>query len=346
MEYIREKVWKQPGFCIFHTFNVTDQPQGRSISHTSYHSVQSYFFELIHKRFHADPVIAQEHHSFFPTFMGDVHQLFCQLRYLSSLERLEILEFLRRYTVGIIHIALIDDIFRPERIADFLLELFQNIRADRCRISIPIHIFFPCQFIKHKRELMEKCGISNHINMRIIRDIFTKTIQRILMGFGLAHIESDLLFKICPSISHCIVHMHRIPHNICKKADGIIVKCYRLMDRDVSSLSIVIPLRYRNHFSSCTVNDFPPSGDIIMIVDLQHIRVQMIHQMNRQFTVHSRIKWCHDIHLLDFVRICLCPLIILSSRIICRINLRIYTSQFFGIISPIAIPDCVCPPAL
>ena len=70
----------------------------------------------------------------------------------------------------------------------------------------------------------------------------------------------------------------------------------------------------------------------------------MVHQMDRQFAPHRRIKRGHDIHLLDLIRVRFCPFIILSCRVICRIDFCIYFFQFFRIIRPIAVTDGVSSP--
>ena len=83
-----------------------------------------------------------------------------------------------------------------------------------------------------------------------------------------------------------------------------------------------------------------------MVVHLKHIRIQMIHKMHGQFTVYSRIKGRHDVHLLDLVRICLGPCIVLPCRIIRRIYFCIHVFQFFRIVCSVAVTDRISPPSL
>ncbi len=123
MERIREEIRQETPFRVFNPFNITDQPKGGPIAHTSDHRVQPDTVEFIHKRLHANPVIPKEHHRFFPALMGDIHHLFRQFRNFPSLEILEITELFRRHTVGIIHISLVNDILRTERVSHFPLEL-------------------------------------------------------------------------------------------------------------------------------------------------------------------------------------------------------------------------------
>ena len=62
--------------------------------------------------------------------MDNVYHLFGKLRHFPSLECLEILEFFRRNAVGVVHVALVDDVFRAEGITHLFFKLFQHIGAD------------------------------------------------------------------------------------------------------------------------------------------------------------------------------------------------------------------------
>ena len=268
MESIREKIRKKTSLGIFNPGNITDQTKRRSISHGTYHSIQTYGLKLIHKRLHADPVIAEEHHSFFSILMHDIHKLFCKLRNFSSLECGKIHEFLGRNPVRVIHVPLINDKFRAELITYFLFKLLQNIRTYRCRITIPVYIFFSRQLIKNQCELMEKCSKTNHIHIRMALQEFSQTFFGILFSLRLTDIKCDLFFHTLPVIRHRIIHMNRIPHNISQKTYRIIMKSLRRFDGHITGLLTVTPLCHRNHFSCRTVNDFPPSLDIIMRIYL------------------------------------------------------------------------------
>ena len=268
MEGIREEIRKETSLGIFDTRNITDQTKRRSISHGTYHSIQTYGLKLIHKRLHADPVIAKEHHSFFSILMHDIHKLFCKLRNFSSLECGKIHEFLGRNPVRVIHVPLINDKFRTELITYFLFKLLQNIRTYRCRITIPVYIFLSCQLVKDQCELMEKCRETNHIHIRMALQEFSQTFLGVFFCLRLTDIKCDLFFHTLPVISHRIIHMNRIPHNISQKTYRIIMKSLRRFDGHITGLLTVTPLCHRNHFSCRTVDNFPPSLDIIMRIYL------------------------------------------------------------------------------
>ena len=120
---------------------------------------------------------------------------------------------------------------------------------------------------------MEKCGVADHINMGIVLNKFPQPLHGKLFCLRLAHVKGDLLFKVCPSVCHGIVHMYRIPHDVCQEADRIVVEFFCSMNSHISGLFAVIPLVCRHHFSGGTVNDFPPACDVVMGIYLQHIRI-------------------------------------------------------------------------
>ena len=89
---------------------------------------------------------------------------------------------------------------------------------------------------------MEKRSIAQHIYMRIIFDEFPQAFHGIFMCLRLAHVECDLLFKICPAVCHCIVHMYRVPHDVCEEAHCIIMEFLCVCYRHIPALRVIAPL--------------------------------------------------------------------------------------------------------
>src|SRR5699024_11175688 len=112
-----------------------------------------------------------------------------QLCHFTALERLKIAKLLAGNTILVVIIALVNDIFRSERIAHFLLKLLEDIRRNRSRISIPVYILFPLEFIKQQGELMEEGGVSDDIDVRVLFNKLAQALHGIRMGLGLAHIK-------------------------------------------------------------------------------------------------------------------------------------------------------------
>ena len=168
---------------------------------------------------------------------------------------------------------------------------------------------------------MEKSSKSYDIYILMCVQKSAQTLHRICSCFRLTHIKCDLWFHILPFIYYCIVHMYRIPHNICQETYRIFMKWLCSSEYYITCFFDIAPLSCRHCFSGGSIHNFPPSVNIVSRIYCQHIRIQMIHQMNLQFIRCSCMERCHDIHLLDFLRICLCPDIILTGCIISCIYL-------------------------
>ena len=324
MECIREKVGQKSSFCITYSGNIRDQPQGGTVAHRTYHRIHARPAKLVHKGFRADPVISQEHHRFLSQFMCQINHLPHQSRNFTALESHKIFIFPAGFSVLIIVIPLIDDIFRPEPIACLFLEFFQNIRRYRSGIAVPVHIFFPFQFIKDQRKLMEKCRVANHIHVGILLHKPAQTLQCISMCLGLAHIKGDLMFHVLPVIDHRIVHMHGIPYQIRQKTHRIFMKRHRLLQDHAALFIIILPFIRGKRHSGTSVHNLPPALFIITGIDHQKFLADPCHQRYLQSPFLRQMKSGHNITLLYFIGICLCPLIVLSGRIIGRIDLCLH----------------------
>ena len=77
---------------------------------------------------------------------------------------------------------------------------------------------------------MEKGGVADHIHIGMILNKLPQTLFGMFSGFWLTHIKCQLVFKIFPVIGDCIVHMYRIPDQICQKTYRIIVVSCRLFN--------------------------------------------------------------------------------------------------------------------
>ena len=54
-----------------------------------------------------------------------------------------------RDTVLVIVIALIDYVFGTELVPDFLFKLVEDIRGDRCGVTVPVNEFLACEFVEN-----------------------------------------------------------------------------------------------------------------------------------------------------------------------------------------------------
>ncbi len=99
--------------------------------------------------------------------MHNIYQLFCQLTDFNLLKLYKIPEFPGRHPENGVVVSLIHNKLRPELITRPFFKLLQNIRTDTGAVSEPLHKLFPLLIIKSKGKLMEKCGKTHHIHMRI-----------------------------------------------------------------------------------------------------------------------------------------------------------------------------------
>ena len=212
--------------------------------------------------------------------MGEIHDLLHKRRHLTALKCHKILILPAGFPVLIIIIPLVDDILRSERIPGFLFKLFQYIRGNRCGIPVPVHIFFPFQFIKDQGKLMKKCSITNHIHIRVFFHKPAQTRKRMGMGFGLTHVKGDLMFHPLPVIDHRIVHMNRIPDQISEEAHRIFMPGHRLFQDHTAVFLLILPLLHRHRCSETSVHHFPPAFPVIPGINHQKFVADPFHQRN------------------------------------------------------------------
>ena len=131
MESIREKVRQKPALGIFNSLNIADKSESLTVAHASDYGIQADSFKIIHIRLNTYPVVTQKHHGFLTVLMYYIHHFLCKLCHFSSLEINKIKVFLTRYSVGIVHISLIYNIFRSESVSHFFFKQVQYIRTYR-----------------------------------------------------------------------------------------------------------------------------------------------------------------------------------------------------------------------
>ena len=225
-------------------------------------------------------MITEEHHRFFAFLMGNVYHLFCKFCNFTALESLEIFELFGWDTILIVEISLINDIFRTEFVANFFFKLIQNVWTYAGGISVPVNVFFPCKFIKHQRKLMEKCRITDNIYMWICLAELPQTLHTEFMCLWLTHIKCNLMLHVFPVVDNGIVHVHRIPHNVSQKTYGIIMERYCRINGHIPCLLRIRPVITAYYFTCSTVDNFPPTTNVIIAVYFQHFRINTGHQMN------------------------------------------------------------------
>ena len=193
---------------------------------------------------------------------------------------------------------------------------------------------------------MEKGGVSNYIHIRMCGTIIAKTLHGIFMSLRLSHIKRNLMFKVFPIVSDCIVHMYRIPDNISQKADGIFMERDSIVNDHAPLFLIIFPEIYGHNLPRRTVNNLPPSFSVISGIDHHQFFGNTLHKRNHQLRLHCGIKSSHHIALLYLIRVCFCPLIILPRGIISSIYFCPGLNQFFRELCTITVTDGISSPAV
>ena len=115
---------------------------------------------------------------------------------------------------------------------------------------------------------------------------------------------------------------------------------------DYTALILVIfPVINRHNFSSRTVNDFPPPFYVISGIDHHQVFRNAFHKWNLQIRLYCGIKSSHHIALLYFVRVCFCPLVILSGSIIGCIYFCPSLDQILRELGAVAVTNSIGSPA-
>ena len=126
---------------------------------------------------------------------------------------------------------------------------------------------------------MEKCCKSYNVNILMGVKKFAKPFKRMCSCFRLTNVKCYLRLNV-PFIYHRIIHMYRIPHNVSKKTNRIFMERSTVINSNVAAFLVIIPRSRCNYFTRSSVNNLPPSCDIVTVIYFKHIRIKIIHKMN------------------------------------------------------------------
>ena len=321
MEGIGEEVGQESSLGVFDTGDVGNQAQGAAVADTADDGIDAGFLKFRHERLTADPMVAQEHHGFLAVFVDDVGHFFHQTGHLTALECLKILVLLARHAVLVVVVALIDDELRAEFVADFLLKLLQNIGRNGRRVAVPIHVLLAAQLVEHQREQVEERGKAYHIDIGVAFEILAQTAQGVGVGLGLAHIERDLVLDILPVIDDGVVHVDGVPNQVRQKTDRVLMVGCRGGNDNTLAFGVILPCGGIQRLARRAVHDLPPAGNIVMVVDFHQFTADARHQGDGQRTAFSGVERRHNVALLGFVGVGLCPCVVLTGSVIGGVNL-------------------------
>ena len=346
MKGIGEKVGEKTALGICYAGDIGDEPQGGAVADAAHYRVQANGLKFGEERLGADPVIAQEHHSFLALFMGDIHHLAGQLGHLPALKGLKVQKFPGGDPVLVVVVPLIDDVLGAEGVADLALEPLQDVRGNGGGVAVPVHIFFPPELIEDQCELVEEGGIADHIHIGVVVDEFPEPLHGICVGLGLADVKGDLVLEIRPAIGDGVVHVDGVPDEVGQKAHRILMERSRAVQYHLCRSRIITPVGGGHHRSGGAVHHLPPALDIVPGIGFHELRAHALHQGNGEGAFPGGVKAGHDIALLYLVGVLLCPCIILPGGVVGGVDLGVHPLESVGVIGAVAVPDGVGAPAL
>ena len=346
VEGIGEEVGQESSLGVLDAGDVGNQAQRAAVADTADNGIHAGLLKFRHKRFTANPVVAQEHHGLFAVFMHDVGHFFHQTGNLATLEGLEVLVFLGRHAVLIVVVALIDDEFRAELIADLFLKLFENIGADRGGVAVPVHVLLAAQLVKDQCKQVEERCESDNIDVGVALEILAQTAHCVGVGLGLAHIERNLVLDILPVIDDRVVHVHGIPDQVRQKADRVLVVSGGGVDDNALGCCVIMPRSGIQRLACRAVDDLPPAGNVVVVVDLHQLAADARHQGDGQRTVRSGIERGHNVALLRLIGVCLGPGVVLAGGVVGGVDLGSGVLQLLREFGAVAVADGIRAPAL
>ena len=346
VEGIGEEVGQEAALGVLDAGNVGNQAQGAAVADTADNGIHAGLLELGHERLAADPVVAQEHHGLFAVGVDDVGHFLHQTGDLAALERLEVLVLLGGHAVLVVVVALINDKLRAEFVADFLFKLFQNIGRNGGRIAVPVHILLAAQLVKHQREQVEEGRKAHDIDIGVAFEILAQAAHCVGVGLGLAYIERNLMFDILPVIDDGVVHMDGIPDQVRQKADRVLVVGGGCVDDNALGCCVIMPRGGIQRLARRAVDDFPPAGNVVVVVDLHQLAADARHQGDGQRTVRSGVERGHNVALLGLIGVGLGPDVVLAGGVIGGVNFGAGVLQLLRELGAVAVADGIRAPAL
>ena len=94
------------------------------------------------------------------------------------------------------------------------------------------------------------------------------------------------------------------------------------------------------------VDDFPPAGNVVAVVDLHQLAADARHQGDGQRTVRSGIERGHNVALLRFIGVRLGPGVVLAGGVVGGVDLGAGVLQLLREFGAVAVADGIRAPAL
>ena len=193
---------------------------------------------------------------------------------------------------------------------------------------------------------MEEGRKAHNVDIGVAFEILAQAAHCVGVGLGLAHIERNLVLDILPVIDDRVVHVDGVPNQVCQKADRVLVVSGGGVDDNALGCCVIMPRSGIQRLARRAVDDFPPAGNVIVVVDLHQLAADARHQGDGQRTVRSGIERGHNVALLRFIGVCLSPSVVLAGGVVGGVDLGSGVLQLLREFGAIAVADGIRAPAL
>ena len=140
--------------------------------------------------------------------------------------------------------------------------------------------------------------------------------------------------------------MDGVPNQVCQKADRVLVVGGGCVDDNALGCCVIMPRSGIQRLARRAVDDFPPAGDVVVVVDLHQLAADARHQGDGQRTVRSGIERGHNVALLRFIGVCLSPGVVLAGGVVGGVDLGAGVLQLLRELGAVAVADGIRAPAL
>ena len=165
------------------------------------------------------------------------------------------------------------------------------------------------------------------------------------MGLGLAHIERDLMLHALPIVDDRVVHVDGVPDQVGQEADRVLVVGGGGVDDNALGCCVIMPRSGIQRLARRAVDDFPPAGNIVVVVDLHQLAADARHQGDGQCAVLGGVERGHDVALLGLIGVRLRPGVVLAGGVIGGVDLGSGVLQLLRELSAVAVADGIRAPA-
>ena len=139
--------------------------------------------------------------------VGEVYQFFC-LSGNESLDEIHILAVgFGGHAEGGVVIAVVHDIFRPQRVTILLLEFFQRLDRYGSAIAEPVYELFLPVGAEYQRKVIEEGGEPHAIGIRVVDQPLLQVVFGKCPGICLAYIKGDVVRLVPPVIGLSLIHI-------------------------------------------------------------------------------------------------------------------------------------------